>query len=262
MDTFCSVGADGICVVSDWDRTLTYPKTADGQETTSYLVIVHGGYLGDGYRDEMARLYVKYRSMELATDVAEVDKLRSMNAWWVAAFELLKAFGLTREMIQDVGTRDVMVLRDGAEKFFQALDGGHIPLQVVSAGLGDVIVAFLEARGLKRDHMDVVANWLQFDEQGLVTGCGEPVIHSANKTQLVDVGQLGDRTCVLLLGDTLEDADMVTNFEGGTVIRVGFLNEDTQADRAAFAAQYDVVIENNGDFGYVNDLLSSWILGW
>jgi hypothetical protein len=43
---------------------------------------------------------------------------------------------------------------------------------------------------------------------------------------------------------------------------VGFLNEDTQADRAAFAAQYDVVIENNGDFGYVNDLLSSWILGW
>ena len=99
MTVFRMAGAEGICVVSDWDRTLTHPKMANGQDTTSYLAIVHGGYLGDAYCDEMARLYVKYRGVELATDISEADKLRSMDAWWMAAFELLRDFGLTREMI-------------------------------------------------------------------------------------------------------------------------------------------------------------------
>ncbi|MBT5829632.1 MAG: hypothetical protein HOH77_05485 [Candidatus Latescibacteria bacterium] len=258
-DQFCSVGKDGICVVSDWDRTLTYPKKANGEETTSYLAIVHGGYLGDGYREEMARLYVKYRGAELATDMGEADKLRLMNEWWTAAFELLRDFGLTREMIQDVGARDAMVLREGVVDFFLAMNVGLVPLNIVSAGLGDVIVAFLEARSLKLDCVDVVANWLRFGEGGEVVGCNTSVIHSANKTCLIGVDQLGKRSCVLVLGDTLEDAEMVTDFDGGTVIRVGFLNADTIDKRDEFGKIYDVVIGGNGGFEYVNTLVTGWM---
>jgi 5'-nucleotidase len=256
---FRRVGSGGICVVSDWDRTLTYPKTRDGLDTSSYLAIVHGGYLGEGYQKKMAQLYVKYRKVELTTNMLEADKLRAMNEWWMAAFDLLKRFGLTREMIEDVGRQDAMVLRAGVADFFRALEAKLVPLQIVSAGLGDVIEAFLKARDLKLGHMNVVANWIQFSRQGQVVGCGDPVIHSANKTQLVDLEKLGNRRCVLLLGDTLEDCGMVADFDGGTVIRVGFLNGDTEGNRSDFSAAYDVVVGGNGDFGYVNDFVGTCI---
>jgi cytosolic 5'-nucleotidase 3 len=223
------------------------------------LAIVHGGYLGDGYREEMEKLYVKYRGAELDAELAEGEKLRLMQEWWMMAFEMLTRFGLTREMIQDVAMRDVMMLRDGAMEFLNLLNSVHVPLKIVSAGLGNVIVSFLEARDLKLDNVDVVANWLRFDEQGLVNGCGEPIIHSANKTQLVNVDQLGDRRCVLLLGDTLEDADMVADFEGGTVIRVGFLNGDTENMYDAFADVFDVVVGAGGGFDWVHDRVKSWM---
>ncbi|MDA0711053.1 MAG: hypothetical protein O3B73_12680 [bacterium] len=256
---FFSAGSGGLRVVSDWDRTLTYPQTAMGVNTTSYLAIVHGGYLGDGYRVEMEKLYVKYRGAELDANLAEVEKLRLMNEWWRVAFEMLKRFGLTYEMVQDVGQRDGMVLRDGAAEFFQTLDHARIPLQIVSAGLGDVIVAFLRARQLKLTNMDVVANWITFGEEGQAVGFGEPVIHSANKTRLVDIDRLDNRSCVLLLGDTLEDAEMVADFDGGTIIRIGFLNGDTEGRRAEFAESYDVVVGGNGDFEYVNKLMKGWL---
>jgi len=259
MTAFRRVGAEGICVVSDWDRTLTHPTMANGQDTTSYLAIVHGGYLGKAYRDEMARLYVKYRGVELATDISEADKLRAMDAWWMAAFELLKNFGLTREMIEDVGAREMMVLREDVDVFLGLLDRALMPLHIVSAGLGDVIGAFLNARGLHLKQVDVIANWMRFGEKGEVVGFSEPVIHSANKTQLVDLDRLGHRRCVLLLGDTREDAEMVTDFEGGTVIRIGFLNGDTEDKRDEFSGVFDVVMGSESGFGYVNGWVKDWV---
>jgi len=257
MAAFQNAELGDVCVVSDWDRTLTYPKTANGQDTTSYLAIVHGGYLGDGYRDEMAKLYVKYRGAELDSSICEADKLRLMDEWWMAALGLLEDYGLTRAMLEDVSKQDVMVLRKGVVDFLRMLNEKHTPLQIVSAGLGDVIVSFLEARSLMLNNMHLIANWLQFDGEGRVIGCKKPVIHSANKTHLIDVQSLG-KTCVLLLGDTLEDAEMVPDFEGGTVLRVGFLNDETEEKRQEFAQVYDMVIGGNGDFEPVNALVNAW----
>ena len=63
---------------------------------------------------------------------------------------------------------------------------------------------------------------------------------------------------MLLLGDTLEDAEMVPDFEGGTVLRVGFLNGDTAQHHDAFAQVYEMVIGDTGDFEPVNALLKGW----
>lgn len=254
---FSKAGKEGICVVSDWDRTLTYAKTANGQDTTSYLAIVHGGYLGDAYREEMAKLYVKYRGAELDHTLSDTDKLQLMNAWWMAALKLLEDFGLTRAMLEDVGQKEVMVLREGVVDFFHQLTKKCMPLHIVSAGLGDVIAYFLRARSLMLDNMHLIANWLQFGEHGEVVGCVEPVIHSANKTRLIQVSEL-KKKCVLLLGDTLEDTEMVSDFDGGTVLRIGFLNGDTEEMHQEFSEVYDVVIGAGGDFEYVNGLLKEW----
>ena len=69
--------------------------------------------------------------------------------------------------------------------------------------------------------MTVTANKLIFDAQGVVAGFCEPVIHSFNKARHTNT----PRGYVLLLGDTIEDAQMVNDADAACVIRMGFLNE-------------------------------------
>ena len=89
---------------------------------------------------------------------------------------------------------------------------------------------------------------------GCVSGFREPIIHTLNKDEWN--GQIeAERNCVLLLGDTLEDARMASDTADQTVIRVGVLNGDTEANRDAFLSIYDAVICDAGDLVYVKDLL-------
>lgn len=231
--------APKFCVVSDWDRTLTRAQMPDGRDTSSYLAIVHGGYLGEAYREEMARLYARYRWMELATDIPVGEKARAMHDWGAAAFDLLKHYGLTREMIADVCRRELMALREGAAEFLRTLSDRAIPLHILSAGIGDVIEGFLAHRGLLTPNVRVTANRLVFDATGRVAGFEEPVIHSLNKRM---GGGLTKDCGVLLLGDALEDAAMVSNAACKTIFRIGFLNADTESQRDAYLNVYDAVM--------------------
>ena len=66
-----------LCVVSDWDRTLTKARTEDGQDATSYSVIAHGAYLGEAYRVEMDRLYARYRPIEISQTISYRKKQKA-----------------------------------------------------------------------------------------------------------------------------------------------------------------------------------------
>ena len=103
-----------LCVVSDWDRTLTKARTEDGQDATSYSVIAHGAYLGDAYRIEMDRLYARYRPIEISQKISHRKKQKAMHDWWMAALEMMQKYGLTEEIIEDIAIRDFMRLRDGS----------------------------------------------------------------------------------------------------------------------------------------------------
>ena len=247
------LGIERLCVVSDWDRTLTKARTESGEDTTSYQAIVHSGCLGDGYRDEMDRLFAKYRPIEMSQTVSTDKKQAAMLEWWALAFDLMTQFGLTEEAVEDIGRRDLMRLREGAEVLLQILEGKDISMQILSAGLGDVIEAFLKARDLFTKNINVTANMLAFDHKGVVTGFVEPVIHTLNKR--VGNGFAGPNGHVILLGDTLEDVKMVEDAEHDCVIRVGFLNEDVEKNCEIYLSVYDVIICYDGAMHYVVDLI-------
>ena len=111
---FQRMGIEQLCVVSDWDRTLTKARTEDGQDATSYSVIAHGAYLGEAYRVEMDRLYARYRPIEISQAISHRKKQKAMRDWWMAALEMMQKYGLTDEIIEDIAVRDFMRLRDGA----------------------------------------------------------------------------------------------------------------------------------------------------
>ena len=240
-----------LCVVSDWDRTLTKARTEDGQDATSYSAIAHGAYLGEAYRVEMDRLYARYRPIEISQTISHRKKQKAMRDWWAAALAMMQKYGLTEDIIEDIAAREFMRLRDSATDFFNILADRDIPLLILSAGIGNVISKFLKVRALLTSNVTVTANKLIFDTQGVVAGFCEPVIHSFNKARHASNPQ----GCVLLLGDTIEDAQMVTDADADCVIRMGFLNEAVEENRAAYLRAYDIVICNDASMKPVIKLL-------
>lgn len=241
-----------LCVVSDWDRTLTKARTEDGQDATSYSVIAHGAYLGEAYRVEMDRLYAQYRPIEISQTISHRKKQKAMRDWWMAALAMMQKYGLTEEIIEDIAIRDFMRLRDGSIDLFKILADREIPLLILSAGIGNVIAKYLKVRALLTSNVAITANKLIF-EHGAVARFCEPVIHSFNKARHASA----PRDCVLLMGDTIEDAQMVNDTQADCVIRVGFLNESVEENRVTYLRTYDVVICNDASMAPVIELLRS-----
>jgi 5'-nucleotidase len=240
-----------LCVVSDWDRTLTKARTEDGQDATSYSVIAHGAYLGEAYRVEMDRLYARYRPIEISQKISHRKKQKAMHDWWMAALEMMQKYGLTEEIIEDIAAREFMRLRDSATDFFNILSNRDIPLLILSAGIDNVISKFLNVRSLLTSNVTVTANKLVFDAQGALAGFCEPIIHSFNKARPASA----PRGCVLLIGDTIEDAQMVNDADADCLIRVGFLNEAIKENSATYLCAYDIVICNDASMAPVIELL-------
>lgn len=156
------------------------------------------------------------------------------------------------------------VFRDGTDEAFQKLYSKEIPLIVLSAGIGDVVQLILVHEKLLTDNVSVVSNFLKIskDEDGLSTILGfkdEKLIHVFNKnehayidthknvrvttiisltsnkiTSIVKLNfprcyqdtHLSGRFNVILLGDSLGDANMDGGIPYNTVLRIGFLNSD------------------------------------
>ncbi len=248
-------GIEQLCVVSDWDRTLTKARTEDGQDATSYSVIAHGAYLGEAYRIEMDRLYARYRPIEISQTISHREKQKAMRDWWAAALAMMQKYGLTEDIIEDIAIRDFMRLRDGSIDLFKILADREIPLLILSAGIGNVIAKYLKVRALLTSNVAITANKLIF-EQGAVAGYCEPVIHSFNKARHAITPQ----GCVLLIGDTIEDAQMVNDTQANCIIRVGFLNESVEENSATYLRAYDVVICNDASMKPVIKLLETLCL--
>ncbi len=249
-------GIEQLCVVSDWDRTLTKARTEDGQDATSYSVIAHGAYLGEAYRIEMDRLYAQYRPIEISQTISHRKKQKAMHDWWMAALEMMQKYGLTEEIIEDIAIRDFMRLRDGSIDLFKILADRDIPLLILSAGIDNAISKFLNVRSLLTSNVTVTANKLVFDTQGALAGFCKPIIHSFNKARHAITPQ----GCVLLIGDTIEDAQMVNDAQANCIIRVGFLNESVEENSATYLRAYDVVICNDASMVPVIELLETLCL--
>ena len=61
---------------------------------------------------------------------------------------------------------------------------------------------------------------------------------------------------MVLLGDTLGDIGMTEGFDYNEIIRIGFLSEDVEKHLEDYKKAYDILVLNDGDMGYVNEMLN------
>ncbi len=247
IDTF-----DRLYVVTDFDRTLTV-----GNSKTSWSLLSDTSYLPESYKQERQAYYDYYRPIEVDTSLPFSYRLEEMKEWYHKHIELFVKYQLKEAFIKStVKDANTMQFRPGAKEFLIFLHERHIPLIIISAGIGNFIASFLEQEECYFDNIYISSNQIKF-ENGIAVGVEDNIIHSLNKNEvsLPDAikEKIKGRDQILLLGDQIEDTFMVEEEKRDHTLRVGFLLHPK--DLETFKQYFDVVLENDTSYQELGNLL-------
>ena len=259
---FAHGGTEKIHVLADFDRTLT-TAFVDGKSLPSLISVLRdGNYLTPDYAEKANALYTKYHAIEIDPKIPLNEKKKAMLEWWKTHFALHIECGLNKSDLEKVVASDKVKFRKGVKEFIQTLKKKNIPLVIMSSsGLGgDAIRMYLEKAKMLFDNIHIVSNVFEWDENGNAVEVKEPIIHVLNKDEtaiqdfpVFDI--IKDRKNVLLLGDSLGDVGMVEGFDFENLIKIGFLNEKIEESIKEYEKNFDIVILNDSDMNFVNELL-------
>ena len=268
VDFFKNKGISKVHVVADFDKTLTRTFVDGGKVGSIISILRNEGYLTEDYPQKAKDLFGEYHPIEIDVNYDLEQKKKKMREWWDKHLDLLVKSKLNKSDIANVIKSDNLVFREGVRSFFDLLDEKDIPLVILSAnGLGgDSISMLLERDGHLYDNMEIVSNKLEWDDDGFAIGIKEPIIHVFNKGEISiqnfpAFDKIRGKENVILLGDSLGDVDMAEGFDYKEIIKIGFLNEEIDKNLEEYKKNFDVVITGDGDFSYVNQLMSE-ILNW
>jgi 5'-nucleotidase len=249
-------GKECLHVVADFDRTLTKGFVGDKKTSSSWGAFVNSF---EGYEVERAALFNLYHPMEVDPLIDPELQKKKMREWYSLHLALLVRYGVSEEIITGVVGEGKIHLREGFSDFLNLLASNDVPHLVFSAGLGDVIKTHFDVHDLWNPHLHLISNFFIFDESGKATGFRDEIIHSFNKTEALIDGKpysaaVKERRNAILLGDTLGDIHMADGLRHDTILRIGFLNEDTVCFEA-FRNAYDMVIVSDTGLQHVTDIL-------
>ncbi len=261
-DNISDGGSEGFHVLADFDGTLI-KAFVNGKEVPSMLSVLRDeGYLTPDYPEKAKALFNKYHAIEIDPDIPKGEKKKAMLEWWTKHFELLIRSGLNKKDIEKAITSSRIQLREGTREFLAFLAERNIPLVVMSSsGLGgNAIQMFLEKEECFYQNIYIISNSFEWDEKGRAVALKEPIIHGMNKSETIVQGfpffeKIKDKRNVLLIGDSLSDVGMIKGFEYDNLIKVGFLNSNTEEDLERYKEVFDIVIARDGDTSFVNNIL-------
>lgn len=199
----------------------------------------------------------------------------------------MEAFTTSRIKKSDYGKvvlASKLLLRHGIVDLLHLASTLQIPLSIVSGGLKEIIQATfyaiffngeIQSEDVKsyfidEEHVRVIANTFEYDEDHKAVDYHRPIIHSMNKREFLYKDEAPAtaesvvkkeiyhrRKNVMVMGDILDDVRMVKENSHGNVLKVGFLNESVtdEKTREEYMDTYDLVIMGDGSLDPVNHIL-------
>jgi len=253
-------GKDKLHVLSDFDRTLTQ-SSVNGKRIPSIIALIREeGYLSQDYVKKAYELHDIYHPIEINNKMSKKEKNIKMIEWWKKHFDLLINSGMNKDVIKDIVIKKKIPFRNGAFEFFDFLNQNNIPLVIMSATMGDMAIESLRFEEKLYSNTHVIANMLIWNKEGKAIGVKEPIIHSLNKHEieiksLPVYRELLKRKNIILMGDLIEDIDMISGFPYKNLIKIGFLNENIQENLEDYKKNFDIIITSDSEMDYVNELL-------
>lgn len=261
INIFREQGINKIHVLADFDKTLT-KEFVNGKKITSIVAILRNeGYLTPDYPERAKELHSKYYPIEIDTSIPIEEKKDMMLEWWKKHFELVIKSKLNKSDLANVINSENIALRKRAKDFFNLLNELEIPIIIISSSaLGETISMFIEKENLLFDNIKIISNEFIWDDEGYAIEIKEPIIHIFNKDETIInkfpfFDQIKDKKNVILLGDSLGDLGMIEGFDYDNIIKIRFLNENIEQSLEIYKKSFDVVILNDGDFSYINQLM-------
>jgi len=256
-------GLNKIHILADFDKTLTR-AFVDNKEIPSIIsVLRNGSYLTPDYAHKAQELYNKYHPLENDPDISKEEKKKLMAEWWITHFELLLKSGLNKKDIERVIKSGKIKFRDGFLELMDFLRDNNVPLVIMSsAGLGqESISQRLKEERMLYSNVYIISNSFEWDENGKAVAIKQPIVHCANKDEILiqsfpEISRITkDRGNVVLLGDGLDDVEMIEGFNYDNLIKIGFFNSKKKEREDAYKNVYDVLVLNDSSLDFVNYFL-------
>lgn len=238
---------DATYVLTDFDRTLTI-----GESESSWGILSRGDFVCASYIEDRQKYYDFYHPIEIDANLDFDTKNQYMIEWWNKHIGLFVKYQLREEIIENA-IQDVrlMQFRNGAVEMLKSFYERKIPVIIISAGIGNFIELFLQNHHCYYDNIYIVSNFIRF-ENGIAVRIEDMVIHSLNKNEVSlppsVLEKIKNRNHVLLLGDTSSDVRMIDEKKRNDAVKIGFLEENVEANLSIFQEVYDVVCTDKTDF--------------
>lgn len=212
-------GSEKLQLIVDFDNTLTRHHKNGNLTDCSWGVMENSPLLPKGYTDKTNALRAKYLPIEQDPNLTIEEKIPHMEAWYKQANGLLQETGIQRDLFSQFVKTSNVEFRDHTKHMLDHLHQAQVPVLVMSAGLGDILVEVMDAFDVyHRSNTKVVSNFLAYDDNGKVTVIEGQMIHVYNKNESAIhdseyFQMLEGRGNVILLGDSIGDLQMANGLE-------------------------------------------------
>eukprot|EP00088_Acartia_fossae_P020169 TRINITY_DN21822_c0_g3_i1.p1 TRINITY_DN21822_c0_g3~~TRINITY_DN21822_c0_g3_i1.p1 ORF type:complete len:299 (-),score=49.93 TRINITY_DN21822_c0_g3_i1:541-1437(-) len=230
--------------IVDFDYTLTRSHKNGEPVDCSWGVLENYKELGVDYVQKTNALRAKYHPIELDLSISLEEKIPHMVEWYTTANHLLTEAGVHRSWFPEMIKDSSCELRDDTDVMLSSLQEHNVPCLILSAGLGDLILELLKHFKVYHENVKVVSNFCKYDEDGLIIGLKQPMIHMYNKSESsFSDPELETRHNVILLGDSLGDLHMADGVEKlNVVLSIGFLNKKIEENLSLYKEKFDIVL--------------------
>lgn len=241
-------GPEQLQLVVDFDYTLTRAHLNGEPVDCSWGVMENYKYLPKAYLDQTHALRTKYLKIEQDSAMTNEEKTPYMIEWYTHANRLLKEFEINVNMFPKMVEDSNVAFRDGTDTMMNLLDEKKVPMLILSAGLGNLVVEVLKHFKLLHNNVKVVSNMFKSDEKGMITELDGEMIHVFNKNENAVhdspyFKELQARHNVLLLGDSMGDLQMANGVANpSAILKVGFLNAKIEERLPQFMDAFDIVL--------------------
>lgn len=249
-----SLSPNNFAVLMDFDRTIT---TSDS--LGSWSILENPKFMNPEFKQKTKILVDTYYPYELDYSISEEEKAKYMVTWYQKNMDLLYEYNLTYSTLLNCVKDGNIKFHNGCKDFLKKLYELEIPVIILSAGIGNVIVEWLEQNNCLYSNIHITSNFIEFENDRMLP-FEDKMIHTSNKSinrlPLNLKEEILSKDYILLFGDLIEDLNMLRGHNSSNVISFGFLENRVSENLHHYTKAFDVVLTGNSSFIDIDKILN------
>jgi len=212
----------------------------------------------------------KFTPLFMEVKKSRDDKQSSILPWWKYLHNEIISNKITVDKIKEAILGSAFYFRHGMTDLLKTAYDKNIKFHIVSAGVMGVINQsinlLLNQNFPKETYENISKNIICcgteeiYDKNNTLTNFKDPVITSLNKSMLVThqkLPHIEKGSNAIIIGDLIPDLYMTENLMLYKTLTIGYYHEGGSYSLEKYKEAFDIVILNDGNLVWVNNLIKS-----